>query len=372
MRQFACVLAFGLASTVFTSTQTMLPPRHFSTATNLEETSEDSANVSAGDLDGDGDLDLVLAKGRHTPLLDRVLLNNGHGNFVASNLGPRADRTYSAVLADIDGDGDLDVLTSNDEPDQKLVYINDGKAHFRIAATWGLPQWSTRNATVADLNRDGRPDVIAANRPGPSFACLNDGQGRFPNPCIKIPMGSATSAVAADFDKDGAIDIAIPNRDEGQSAIFLNDGHARFARTVPFGPPNAAARVAAAADFNGDGWVDLVVGDERARSMTVYVNNTHGGLIAGFSVMDKGRVPYAIDAADLNRDGYPDIVIGYLGAPGAVFFNDGDDKGFTEVRFGDGRGDAYGFALADLNGDGYRDIALARSGAPNVIYFSTK
>ena len=66
---------------------------------NLEEASEDSANVSIGDLDGDGDLDLALSKGRHTPLVDRILLNDSKGNFSASDLGA-ADRTYSAVLAD--------------------------------------------------------------------------------------------------------------------------------------------------------------------------------------------------------------------------------------------------------------------------------
>ena len=64
-------------------------PRHFPQAVNLEETSETSANVSMGDLDGDGDLDLVLAKGRHWPLVDRVLLNNGKGEFVATESGAR-------------------------------------------------------------------------------------------------------------------------------------------------------------------------------------------------------------------------------------------------------------------------------------------
>ena len=241
--------------------------RSFNTVVSLETTSEDSANVSLGDLDGDGDLDIVLAKGRHTPLLDRVLINDGKGGFVASDLGPTPDRTYTAALADLDGDGDLDVLTSNDTPDRKLVYLNDGKGRFTVAGTWGVAEWSTRNATVADLNGDGRVDVIAANRPGPSFACLNQGGGRFANDCIRIPAESATSIVAADFDKDGFIDLAVPSRDGGQSRIYFNDGKAGFSRTTPFGPPDAAARVGAAADFNRDGSLDLAVGDEKASSL---------------------------------------------------------------------------------------------------------
>ena len=363
-----------LAAVVTTVAAAQTPPtlRHFTSALNLEETSENSANVSAGDLDGDGDLDLVLAKGRHTPLVDRVLLNDGHGRFVATDIGPTADRTYSAVLADIEADGDFDILVSNDNPDRKLVYMNDGKARFRVAGTWGAPEWATRNAAVADLNGDKRPDVIAANRPGPSYVCLNDGSGGFRSPCTAIPIGSATSVVPADFNKDGFVDIAVPHRDGGQSLIFINDGRANFLRTIPFGPADATARVAAAADFDGDGWQDLVVGDEGKASMVVYLNNGKGTLSSGFHVTDRSRVPYAMAAGDLNGDGRPDVVIGYINAPSAVFFNDGTGRLFTEVRFGDGNGDAYGFALGNFNGDGYPDIALARTGAPNVLYISEK
>jgi Tol biopolymer transport system component len=344
----------------------------FASAINLEETSENSANVSVGDLDGDGDLDLVVAKGRHTPLVDRVLLNDGRGAFSATDLSPIADRTYSAVLADVDRDGDLDILVSNDAPDRKVVYLNDGKAHFRLAGTWGASEWPTRNAAAADLNGDGWPDVIAANRPGPSFVCLNDRHGGFPTPCSAIQIGSATSVAPADFNNDGLIDLAVPYRDDGQSLIFMNDGHANFVRTVPFGPPDATARVAAAADFNGDGWQDLVVGDEGKASMVVYLNDGQGGLSPGFEVTNKTRVPYAIAAGDLNGDARPDIVIGYINAPSAVFFNDRSGRFFNELRFGDEKGVAYGFALGDLNGDRHPDITLARSGAPNVMFISKK
>jgi len=346
--------------------------RTFNTVINLETTSEDSANVSMADLDGDGDLDLVLAKGRHTPILDRVLLNDGKGGFVASDLGPVADRTYTAALADIDGDGDLDVLTSNDTPDKKLVYVNDGKGTFSIAGTWGAPKWSTRNAAVADLNGDGRVDVIAANRPGPSYVCLNEGKGRFAADCIAIPAESATSIVPADFDKDGFIDLAVPSRDGGQSRIYFNDGKAGFGRTAAFGPADAVARVGAAADFDGNGTIDLAVGDEKAASLVVYMNDGKGRLTPGFKAADPKKTPYAIAAGDLNNDRHPDIVFGYTEGPHAVFFNDGTGLRFTPVAFGDAKGSAYGFALGDINRDTFLDIALARSGAPNVLYLSGK
>jgi len=372
MPQILTVLVVVVLGILALGGQRVAAPRSFNTVVNLETTSEDSANVSIGDLDGDGDLDLVLAKGRHTPLLDRVLLNDGRGGFVASDLGPTADRTYTAALADVDGDGDLDALTSNDTPDKKLVYVNNGKGEFTVAGTWGVPEWSTRNAAVADLNGDSKIDVIAANRPGPSFVCLNEGGGRFGRDCIRIPADSATSIVPADFDKDGFIDLAVPSRDGGQSHIYFNDGKAGFARTAPFGPPDAAARVGAAADFNGDGSLDLVVGDEKAASMVVYLNDGKGRLTPGFRVADKARTPYAIAAGDLNNDRSPDIVLGYTSGPHSVFFNDGTGRQFTQVTFGDQKGAAYGFALGDINGDTFPDIAMARSGAPNVLYLSGK
>jgi hypothetical protein len=362
-------LAFVLAAA---STQNAPTRPRFSTAIQLEATSDPSANVSMGDLDGDGDLDIVLAKGRHEPYVDKVLLNDGKAHFVTSDLGPTADRTYTAALADLDRDGDLDVVISNDAPDKKLLYFNDGKGRFSVAGTWGVPGWSTRNAAIADLNGDGRPDVIAANRPGPSYACLNDGRGRLLSPCVPIPAESATTIVPADFDKDGHVDLAVPSRDGGQSRIYFNDGKAGFARTTAFGPSDASARVGAAAEFNGDGAIDFAVGDEAAASMTVYMNDGKGRLTPGFHIADKQRTPYAMTAADLNSDRHPDIVLGYTEGPHSVFINDGSGKRFTEVTFGDKAGAAYGFAIGDIDGDRKPDIALARSGAPNVLYLNGK
>src|SRR5919112_3753811 len=145
MRKLSLVAALALVLPGVRTQETGTLP-HFTTAIQLDTTSDPSANVSFGDLDGDGDLDIVLAKGRHDPYVDKILLNDGKGHFVTSDLGPTADRTYTAALADLDGDRDLDVVISNDAPDQKLLYFNDGKGRFSVGGTWGDPKWPTRNA----------------------------------------------------------------------------------------------------------------------------------------------------------------------------------------------------------------------------------
>jgi thiol-disulfide isomerase/thioredoxin len=349
--------------------------RSFSRVVLLEEKGETSAAVSVGDLNGDGLTDIVLAKGRHWPLLDRVLLNDRKGGFIASNLSDEPDRTYSAALADIDLDGDLDIVVSNDSPDPKKLFKNDGKGHFTLAGSFGDAAWSTRYVTLADVDGDRYPDIVVANRmddpkiPVPSFVCRNNQKGEFPT-CDPISTGSATSIIVADLDGDGALDLFIPHRDGGQSVVLWNDGKGGFQSSTKVGPGAVWIRMGAAGDFDGDGRLDLAVIEERQKAAFTIRNLGQRQFGALTRLPGASREPYAIAVSDLNRDGRLDIVVGHVELPGSVYFNLGRGR-FREIAWNDGKGVVYGMAFADMNGDGWPDIVAARSDAPNGIWFST-
>jgi hypothetical protein len=329
----------------------------------LESVSEFTANASIGDLNGDGHLDIVLAKGRHWPQADVVLFSDGKGHFKQGPPLPnKPDRSYSAPLADLNGDGSLDIVISNDAPDPKIILLNDGKGNFRMGGTFGDPNWPTRNVVLADFNGDGFPDIAVANRPGPAQVCLNDGHAHFT--CKPFAPETSSSILAADMNGDGKVDIIVPCRDDCQSQIYFNDGKGNFPTKKPFGPAVSSTRAIAIADFDGDGKPDIAACHEEV-GLYIYFGNGESLKIA-----DKDALPYSMIAADLNKDGHPDIIVGFVEAPGQIYFNDGTGKTFTRVPFGDKKGATYGIAVADLDGDGWPDIVAARSDAPSLLFFS--
>ncbi|MEM6569816.1 MAG: VCBS repeat-containing protein [Planctomycetota bacterium] len=350
----------------------------------LEETAATAANIAFGDLDGDGDLDIVLARGRHWPLPNRVLFGDGEGGIEETRaLGTDEDRTYTGALADLDGDGSLDVLISN-EADPQRVYLNDGEGRFTLGSTFG-EGWSTRNSSVVDVDGDGHLDVLVANRGRGStnYLCLNDGKGGFPaDRHVPIAPVSTTTITAADFDGDERMDLLVPCRDGGQSHVHMAAEGPTFPEEakIPFGPANASIRIAQARDLDDDGALDIVAVDDRRGTASIYfgredltfapamvLQRGEGSPVeAGASL--KARRPYSLAIADLNRDGRPDVVIGnWNGRPHA--YVQGADRGFSAVPFGDDDGGTYGIAVADFDGDGVMDIGLARSDAPSIVYF---
>ena len=347
-------------------------PMGFDRSLALEDSAATSASVSVGDVNADGHRDIVLVKGRHWPLENLVLLGNGDGTFRAPYpLGGPPNRSYSGLLVDVDRDDDLDVIVSNDAPDVKLVYLNDGHGRFAPGPTFGRGDWPTRHISAVDLNGDGIPDVVLANRygnrSGSSYVCFGTTGGGFSGECVAFAEGSATTIEPADVNGDGAPDLVVPHRDAGQSFIYINDGTGRFIERRPFGPANASIRSAAPVDLNADGVIDLVAIDEETGPAILW-GRADGSYSTGEALGPRGVTPYAVAVADLDCDGRPDVIVGYVRSRSIAFFNTGAGT-FREGPFGDGEGTAYGFAIGDFDEDGFLDIAMARSDARNMVYF---
>lgn len=363
---------FAVAGLTFPFAGSAVEVRDFSDLRVVDQSPGATANVSLGDLDRDGDLDMVLAKGRHNVAVDRVLINGGGGRWAASDLGTAKDPSYSALLADIDGDADLDVIVTN-ETEQGRIYLNRGNGTFTPGELWGSATWNARFAATADFDGDSWIDVVVASRvaePGRrSHVCLNNRAASF-GQCRELNVGRASTIVPADFDRDGTMDLAVLERDGGQSVLVHNDGKAGFNRIRPFGPNTMSARTGASADLNRDGWPDLVVGDERV-SAFVHLNDGKGALQVGLQLKFDGLpTPYSMAIGDLNNDQSPDIVIGYGTDRGSVLFNDGTGRSYRHVRFGDADAAVYGLALGDIDGDGFKDIVAARNNSPTVVYLN--
>ncbi len=371
-----CVMMAPFAAILAQTNKSSNNLPNFNHSVKLESKADTSANISCADLNNDGHLDLLLVKGRHWPIIDRVFIGDGKGGFRKNYpLGKIADRSYSGCLADFNGDGFMDIAISNDDPDRKLIYLNDGKGNFSIGSEFGLPGWETRNVSIADINRDGLPDIIVANRSESVFAnyiCLNRGKGYFDANGIPFARYPATTITPADINQDGFIDLVVPHRDKGQSWVYLGSADTSFpdTRRIPFGPADAQIRVAAVADLNGDHFPDIVTTDE-TKGVYCYFGQRDHSFSPGLALADATVVPYALTLADLNKDGKMDIIVGHVAAPSTIYFNDGSGMHYTPVSFGDAQGDVYGFAIADLDEDGQPDIAAARSGGPSMVYFGS-
>ena len=226
-----------------------------------------SMDAALADLDADGDLDVVVAN-EHRPNI--LLLNQGQGRFhLASDRLPASPRDSEDIgIADFDGDGDPDIVVVSEDDRVNELYLNDGDARFSDGGD-RLPVEGTSNAVaVADLNGDGAPDLLIGNA-GQNYALVNDGAGRFRDETAdRLPRIEDTTQdlELGDVDGDGDADLLVGNEDRNR--LLLNDGHGRFtdasAERVPLRGTPEETREADFGDVDGDGDLDILFANVRA------------------------------------------------------------------------------------------------------------
>ena len=196
-----------------------------------------TASVKLADFDGDGDLDVFAANGRHWAQQDYVYLNNGSGRMLtAARVGETLSTAYRAALADLDGDGDIDIISLRDRVHSR-IFINDGDLDFKDKGAFG-EAGPARSVSIADVDQNGRMDAIISQRSGRNYVVYNLGRRNEHISYIDHETESVRGDVA-DFNNDGFQDAVFANLDEFGSYIVLNDGEGRLTDIVRLGDTTA-------------------------------------------------------------------------------------------------------------------------------------
>jgi len=258
------------------------PQGQFLPAITLDQQSYPATSVATGDINSDGQLDLVLGRGsapgaaNATPARNLIYLNQGAANFGAGQpFSTIVDDTQDLALGDLDADGDLDLVVANaseaagyQQGQQNYLYFNDGAGHFAAERPLGPGTDRTRSVAIGDLNGDGHLDIVLGNRGQLSALYVNDSSGGFAQaqPIGQLPTATA-KLLLADLDHDRDLDLIIANEQEAD-LLFLNNGQGQLTATPAFAEPNpnAYARTIAVGDLDRDGDLDLVA-DLQARSL---------------------------------------------------------------------------------------------------------
>ncbi len=345
----------------------------------------------AADFDADGDNDLACGNVHGNNI--SVFYQTSPGSFAPAGQNPIKDQDQrepeGLAAGDLDGDGDLDLVSANEVSSSLTIFMNSLPGQYLpsqqnplLDANLGQPE----SVTAADLDADGDTDFVVASDGSSSLsAFLQVSPGIFePSPENPIngdgdPLEEPETVIAADLNGDGLLDLVSANEESGNVTIYRQDPPGVFMLVQELSGGNLVEpKSVIAADLNGDGRLDLASVDEKASPkddlyhLTVFLQFLTGEFEnPSFETGEGLQAPEALAAGDLDSDGDVDLVCniesGTIQSGLAIFLNvpppDGKDVffvPFSQNPLGGGVLECPGaIVTADLDGDGDLDLACA-------------
>ncbi len=334
--------------------------------------------VATGDFNGDGILDLAVTQqtfGSGGGSFVSIMLGNGDGSFGPPvNLPLPATGIGRTILAkDVDNDGNLDLLVDISEPHEVLFFKGRGDGTFNdpVAINVGGPSVALQ---AADLNGDGNLDLVTLNNDTTATVLLGNGDGTFQAPAIyRIACSQPSDLALADLDGQNGPDIVIGCFNSLSIEVLLNIGNGTFGLPSNSFPARTQVTGVFAADFDGDGKLDVVVtGLAGAPGNLGFLKGNGDGTFQApldQNFQEVENVPFRMFTdnvvLDVNGDGIPDVLITH---------NSGGQTNYVTVGLGRGDGHfdlvewvaapldgnpTFSVVAGDFNGDGILDLAVA-------------
>ncbi|MEZ2284944.1 FG-GAP-like repeat-containing protein, partial [Microcoleus sp.] len=243
-------------------------------------------SIVTGDFNGDGKLDLATTPYSSFDNFISILFGDGTGSFGTPVKISTQTPKFTIATADFNGDGKLDLVTSNNEKTNNIsVFLGDGKGNFNSPVNLSSPTNNSstggtgRTVVTGDFNGDSKLDIATNNSTDKSVSVfLGDGTGNFDtanNFNVATTGGYPQSVVAGDFNGDGKLDLATSNYYSTSLSVLLGDGTGKFGNLSNFTIPNSFAYAyMIARDFNADGKLDIATAFDSNVSVLLNTSNT--------------------------------------------------------------------------------------------------
>lgn len=346
----------------------------FSSRITIAATVNGVSSVYGGDLDGDGDMDVVAALSGD----DKIVWyenTDGLGTFGAEQvLSANADVASRVRITDVDGDGDLDVIATSNDDDKITWFQNlDGAGNFSAEIFIDSFLGNMRDIHISDMDNDGDIDFVTATDQDDNIKWYNniDGLGNFSPYTITKTVSGGKVITAADIDGDGDKDILSASHWDNKIAWFKNkDGQGDFYNTqkIISETLNGAGSVVAV-DVDGDGDNDVIATSSLDDDVVWYENTDGLGNFgeAQFIEDDLYGVSKAF-TSDIDNDGDVDVFCVARGK--VVWYENTDELGTFAARQeieSINNFTMWSIDFGDLDGDGDLDISVASS--YRLLYF---
>ncbi|HEY2383297.1 MAG TPA: FG-GAP-like repeat-containing protein [Terriglobia bacterium] len=268
------------------------------------------SGIATGDFNGDGKTDLAIAATDAASL--RILFGSGTGTFgspATYSLGSGSS-PQSVAVGDFNLDGKSDIVVEN-LYSTVTVFIGKGDGTFQTGVAYGTGSTGpvSRSVAIGDFNSDGIPDLAAANgTAGTIGILLGNGNGSFQT-AIPVNAGNPNHLVIADMNGDGKEDVIATSQSAPNAVgILLSNGNGTFQpyQSYNTNQGGSGTRGLSIADFNGDGRPDIVAANWTSNIASVMVNNGAGAL-ATLTDVTVGSGLSDVISGDFNGDGLPDL-----------------------------------------------------------------